>query len=157
MKTTSSITDYILLKADTDSDWDNCYFALIRCTAEWKEQMQQRLKSLQLVESGYGFASLNYYDTSVDFYRADEKTQTEINQMLSDKEWTFVELDENEQETFLVPENRLDTYRLSLYRYETAIYTAHGKHSGDEFYTSKFPIKDILNHHQETIKIIQLY
>lgn len=157
MRKASNITDYILVKADTNSDWDNCHYALIHCTAEWKEQMQQRLETVQSVENEIGFASLNYYDTSVDFYRADEKTQTEINQMLSDKEWTFVELDENEQETFLVPENRLDTYRLSLYRYGTAIYTAHGKHSGDEFYTSEFPVSTILNHHQETIKIIQLH
>lgn len=157
MKTTSNITDYILVKADTDSDWDNCHYALIHCTAEWKVQIQQRLRTVQSIENEIGFASLNYYDTSVDFYRADEKTQTEINQMLGEKEWTFVELDENEQETFLVPENRLDTYRLSLYRYGTAIYTAYGKHSGDEFYTSEFSIKDILNHHQESIKIIQLY
>ena len=157
MKTTSNITDYVLVKADTNSDWDNCHFALIHCTEEWKELMQQRLKAVQSIENEIGFASLNYYDTSVDFYRADEKTQTEINQVLGEKDWIFVEMDENEQETFLVPENRLDTYRLSLYRYGTAIYTAHGKHSGDEFYTSEFPIKDILNYHQESIKIIQLH
>ena len=157
MKTTSNITDYVLVKADTNSDWDNCHFAIIHCTAEWREQMQQRLKSLQSVESGYGFVSLNYYDTSVDFYRADEKGQVEIDQILGEKDWIFVEFDEDEQETFLVPENRLDTYRLSLYRYGTAIYTAHGEHSGDEFYTSEIPIKDILNYHQESIKIIQLH
>ena len=157
MKTASNITDYILVKADTNSEWDNCHFALIHCTAEWKEQMQQRLETVQSVENEIGFASLNYYDTSVDFYRADEKAQTEINQVLGEKDWTFVELDENERETFPVPENRLDTYRLSLYRYGTAIYTAHGKHSGDEFYTSEFPVSAILNYHQETIKIIQLY
>ena len=157
MKTTLSITDYILVKTDTNSDWDNCHFAIIHCTAEWREQMQQRLKSFQLIESGYGFTSLNYYDTSVDFYRADEKTQIVINQVLGKKDWAFVELDENEQDTFLAPESRLNTYRLSLYRYGTAIYTAHGKYSGDEFYTSEFPLKDILNYHQESIKIIQLH
>ncbi len=157
MKKASNNTDYILVKADTDSDWDNCHYALIHCTAEWKEQMQQRLKSVQSVENEIGFASLNYYDTSVDFYRADEKTQTEINQVLGKKEWTFVELDENEQETFLMPENRLDTYRLSLYRYGTAMYSAYGKHSGEEFYTAEFSVSQILNHHQESIKIIQLH
>ena len=157
MKATSTITDFVLVKAYTNSDWDECHFALIHCTKDWRERMEQHLNSLQSVESEYGFVSLNYYDTSVDFYRADEKTQTEINQMLSDKEWTFVELDENEQETLLAPESRLDTYRLSLYRYGTAIYTAHGKHSGDEFYTSEFSIKTILDYHQKSIKIIQLH
>lgn len=157
MKTTSNITDFILVKADTNSDWDNCHFALIHCTKDWRERMEQRLNSLQSVESEYGFVSLNYYDTSVDFYRANEKTQTEIDQLLGEKDWAFVELDENEQDTFLVPENRLDYYRLSLYQYGTAIYTAHGKHSGDEFYTSEFSIKTILDYHQKSIKIIQLH
>lgn len=157
MKTTSNNTEHILLKSDTNSDWDNCHFALIHCTKDWRERMEQRLNSLQSVESEYGFVSLNYYDTSVDFYRADEKMQTEIDQLLGEKDWAFVELDENEQDTFLVPENRLNYYRLSLYQYGTAIYTAHGKHSGDEFYTTEFPIKTILDYHQDPIKIIQLH
>lgn len=157
MKTTSNITDYVLVKADTNSDWDNCHFALIHCTKEWREQMQQRLKSLQSVESGYGFVSLNYYDTSVDFYRTDEKGQVEIDLILGEKDWAFVELEENEQESLLVPENRLDSYRLSVYQYGTAIYTAHGKHSGEEFYTSEFSISQILNYNQETINIVRLF
>ena len=157
MKTTSTITDYVLIKADTDSDWDYFHFALIHCTEEWRGRMKQRLNTLQSVESEYTFVSLNYYDTSVDFYRTGDNEQPGIRTLLGEKDWAFVELEENEQETFLVPENRLDTYRLSLYRYGTAIYTAHGKHSGDEFYTSEFHVSAILNHHQETIKIIQLF
>lgn len=157
MKTASNITDFILVKSDTKSDWDNCHFAIIHCTNEWIERMEQRLNSLQSVESEYGFVSLNHYDTSVDFYRTDEKGQTEINQLLGENDWIFVELDENEQETFLVLENRLDYYCLSLYQYGKANYTAQGKHSDDEFYTSEFPIKTILDYHQETIKIVQLF
>lgn len=157
MKTTSQPADYILIKAQTNSDWDECHFAIIHCSQEWKEQTQQRLKTVQFIESEIGFVSLNYYDTAVDFYRADEKTQTEINQILGEKDWVFVELDENEQETFLVPENRLDTFRLSLYRYGTAMFSAYGKHSGEEFWTAEFSVSAILNNHQQTIKIIQLF
>lgn len=116
MKKASNITEYILVKADTNSEWDNCHFALIHCSNEWRERMRQRLKVVQSIENEIGFTSLNFYDTSVDFYCADEKMQTEINQMLGEKNWTFVELEEDEQETFLLPENRLATYRLSLYR-----------------------------------------
>lgn len=152
MKTATNITDYILVKADTNSDWDECHFALIHCTKKWREQMKQRLKTVQSIENEIGFASLNFYDTSVDFYRTDE----DINDLLGEKDWTFVELDENEHDTFLVPENRLDTYRLSFYRNGTAIYSAHGKYSREEFWTSEFSIKDILNYHQQTVKIIQL-
>lgn len=157
MKTTSNITDYVLVKADTKSEWDYCHFAIIHCTKEWKEHLQQRLKAVQSIENEIGFASLNFYDTSVDFYRTNEDEQPDIQTMLGEKDWSFVELDENEQGTFLVPENRLTAYRLLLYRYGTAIYTAEGKHSGDEFYTAEFSVSDILNYHQQTVKIIQLF
>ena len=63
MKTTSTITDYVLIKADTDSDWDYCHFALIHCTKEWGKTMQQRLKTVQSVEAEIGFVSLNYNAT----------------------------------------------------------------------------------------------
>lgn len=157
MKKATNITDYILIKADTNSDWDNCHFAIIHCTKDWRETLKQRLKAVQSIENEIGFTSLNFYDTSVDFYRTDEKGEIEIDQILDEKDWTFVELEENEQEAFLVPENRLNIYRLSLYQYGTAMFTAHGKHSGEEFWTTEFSVTDILNHHQETIKIIQLY
>ncbi len=157
MKTATYITDYVLLKADTNSDFDTCHFAVIHCTKEWRERMQQRLNALQTVESEMGFVSLKFYDTSVDFYRIDENEQPDIQALLGGKDWAFVELEENEQDTFLVPESRLDCYRLSLYQYGTAIYTAYGKHSGDEFFTTEFSVPDILNYHQQTIQIVQLY
>jgi hypothetical protein len=156
MKTTSQPTDYILIKAQANSDWDECHFALIHCSQEWKEQTQQRLKTVQFIESEIGFVSLNYCDTAVDFYRTDEDDLPEIETILGEKNWSFVELDENEQETFLVPENRLDTFRISLYRYGTAMFSAYGKHSGEEFWTAEFSVSAILNHHQQAIKIIQL-
>lgn len=157
MKASSTITDFVLVKADTNSDWDECQFALIHCTAEWRERMKQRLQSVQPFAEDYNFCSLNYYDTAVDFYRTDEDEQPDIHAFLNEKDWTFVELDEDEQGRFLLPESALDTYRLRLYRSGTAIYTAYGKHSGEEFYTAEFSVLDILNHHQQAIKIIQLH
>lgn len=157
MKTSSNITDYILVKADTNSDWDNCCFALIHCTAQWRELATQWLNTTQAIENEMCFASLKFYDTSVDFYRTDEMGQAEIDRILGERNWAFVEMDENEPETFSAPENRLDSYRLTFYRCGTAMYTAHGKYSGDEFFTTEFSISDILNYHQESIKIIQLY
>ncbi|HBC37840.1 hypothetical protein [Limibacterium fermenti] len=157
MKKATNITDYILVKAYTDSEWDECHFAIIHCTKEWKEKMKQCLQAVQQFTEDYNFCSLNYYDTAVDFYRTDEEEHTDIDTLLGEKDWTFVELEENEQETFLVPENRLDTYRLHLYRNGTAMYSAYGKNTGEEFYTEEFSVSQILNYHQQTIKIIQLY
>ncbi len=153
MKTTSYPTDYILIKAQTNSDWDNCNFAIIHCPQAWKESIRQRLKSLQLVEDDDCFVSLNYRDTSVDFYVSDE----DIDALLQGKEWAFVELEESGQERFAEPENRLNCYRLSLYQSGTAMFTAQGKHSGDEFWTAEFSLAQLLNDHQESIKIMRLF
>lgn len=155
MKTTSQTTEYILLKAYTNSDWDECHFALIHYSKEWKETLEQRLKTLQFVENEYGFSTINYYDTSVDFYRANE--EEEINDLLQDKNWAFVELKDGEQETFLSPENCLDTYHLRIYRHGIAMFSAYGKHTGEEFWTEDFSIPEIINYHQQSIKIIQLF
>lgn len=157
MKATSTMTDFILVKADTNSDWDECQFALIHCTKEWREQMELRLHTVKNIEMEIGFASLNYYDTSVDFYRTDEDEQADIHALLNEKDWTFVELDKDEQDKFSLAESALDTYRLRLYRGGTAIYTAYGKHSGEEFYTAEFSVSQILNHHQETVGIVRLF
>lgn len=157
MKTTSQPTDHILIKAQTNSDWDECHYAIIHCTKEWKERLKQRLQYIQPFAEDYNFCSMNFYDTSVDFYRTDEDEQPDIFAILGDNDWAFVELENGEQETFLAPENRLDTYRLRLYRNGTAVYSAYGKNTGEEFYTEEFSVLDILNHHQQTIKIIQLH
>ncbi len=157
MKATSQPTDYILTHAYCNSDWDECQFALIHCTAECKNQIKLRLQTLKNIENEIGFASLNFYDTSVDFYRTDEDEQPYIHALLGEKDWTFVELDEDKQEKYLIPENRLDTYRISLYRNGTAQFTANGKNTNEEFWTSEFSVLDILNRHQQTVKIIQLY
>lgn len=114
-------------------------------------------KTVQPFAEDYNFCSLNFYDTSVDFYRTDSEGQPDLETILQEKDWAFVEMENGEQETFLVPENRLDTYRLRLYRNGTAIYSAYGKNTGEEFYTEEFSITEILNYHQETIKIVRLF
>lgn len=157
MKTSSLPTDFMLLRAYTNSEWDECHFALIYCTREWKERMKQRLQAVQPFAEDYNFCSMNFYDTSVDFYRTDEDGQPDIHTLLGEKDWAFVELDEDEQDKFLPPESALDTYRLRLYRNGTVMYSAYGKNTGEEFYTEEFSVTDILNYHQETIKIIQLF
>ncbi len=40
MKTTSYPTSHILIKASTNSVWDECSFAIIDCTDEWKQQLK---------------------------------------------------------------------------------------------------------------------
>ena len=56
----------------------------------------------------------------------------------------FVEVDNEELETLSVPENRLDCYRLVVYKTGTAMYKAYGKHTSEEFYTEEFSLQQLI-------------
>lgn len=140
MKKSSKQTEYLLIRAYTGSDWDGCEFAVIHCTDEWKRQFEKRVAAVQPFKNDYNFQSMNYYDTAVDFYRTDKDDQPDIEDLLGDKNCVFVETDKAELASLSVPENRLDRYRLVIFRSGIAYYQAFGKHSGEEFWTDEFSL-----------------
>ncbi len=140
MKLSDKATAHILVKANTNSEWDNWGFAIIHLSEEWKKEQEKRLALVKPLEGNSYFCSMNYYDTAVDFYSTGEDDNPNIEEMLNGKEWVFVELDEQEQETFTVPENRLDCFRLVLRANGTGYYTAYGKHTSEEFWTEEFSL-----------------
>ncbi|WP_447951660.1 hypothetical protein [Chryseobacterium koreense] len=144
MKLSDKSTAHILVKANTNSEWDNCEFAIIHISEEWKQEQAKRLALVKPLEGNLYFCSMNYYDTAVDFYRTGENDNPNIEELLNGKEWVFVELDEQEQEAFTVPENRLDCYRLVLRSNGTGYYTAYGKHTSEEFWTEEFLLTQLI-------------
>ncbi len=46
MKLSDKPTAYVLLKAGTNSEWDNCNFAIVHITEDWKKEQQKGLKWL---------------------------------------------------------------------------------------------------------------
>lgn len=140
MKPSNKATAHILVKANTSSEWDNCEFAIIHLSDEWKNEQARRLEVVKPLKGDYHFASMNFYDTAVDFFGNDEKDQLNIDKMLSEKTWAFVELDEGEPATLIMPENSMTCYRLVLRANGTAYYTAYGKHTNEEFWTDEFDL-----------------
>lgn len=144
MKLSDKPTAHLLLRAGTNSEWDNCSFAIVHLSEDWKKEQAKRLKAVQPFAEDYYFQSMNYYDTAVDFYTIDEEDNPDLETWLADKPMVFVEMDKEELETLSVPENRLDCYRLVIYKTGTAMYKAYGKHTGEEFYTEEFPLTQII-------------
>lgn len=136
MKLSDKATAHILVKANTNSEWDNCEFAIVHFSEEWIKEQANRLELVKPLQGNYHFSSMNFYDTAVDFYSTGEDEQPDIEKMLADKEWVFVELDNEEQETFPIPENRLSCYSLVL----RASGTAYGKHTSEEFWTEEIDL-----------------
>lgn len=143
MKISDKPTEYISIKANTDSEWDCCDFALIHLSGKWKEIQAERLEAVKPFADNYSFSSMNFYDSSVEFFRVGDEDEPGTEKLLADKDWTFVELDNDETDRLTPPENRLDCYRLVIYRDGDAKYEAYGKYTGEEFWTNVFPLRQL--------------
>lgn len=143
MKITEKSTDKILVRAYTDSEWDNCNFAIIHICDKWKDIMITREEYTSFISSSdNSFASVRYYDTSVSFYHKDNEL---LEELLGDGYWSFVELDDNEEKDFSVPDNKLDTYCVSMFPNGVFMYSAFGKHTNEEFFTEELRLSDLVS------------
>lgn len=140
MKISSTPTNHILVRANSQSEWDCCDFAIITCDSNWKGAIKKRLEAAASFNAPDSFISFKFYDNSVDFYQS----KNEEAEILSEKEWSFVILEGEEQDSFEKPENRLDTGLLILDKDGTGFYKAYGKHTNEEFYTAELPFGKIL-------------
>jgi hypothetical protein len=50
MKLSDKATAHVLLKAGTNSEWDNCNFAIIHITEDWKRNSKNGLKWLSRLQ-----------------------------------------------------------------------------------------------------------
>lgn len=144
MKISDKPTGYILIKAHTDSEWDCCDFALIYLSEEWKRQQAKRLEAVKPFADNDTFSSINFYDSSVNFFQTGDEDEPDVEELLADKEWAFVELDDDDEtDRMTSPENRLECYKLVIYRDGNARYEAIGKYTNEEFWTSEFSLQQL--------------
>ncbi len=88
------------------------------------------------------FYHLSYWGSPYGWYR-DQEAYADIMEQLSDGEisWAFVAFDdESEIETFTKPEQRIDGGVMRFFKDGSAQFVGSGKHTGEEFWTSEFPI-----------------
>lgn len=144
MKISDKPTAQILIKANTSSEWDCCEFAVIYLSEKWKKLQTERLEAVKPFSDNDSFSSINFYDSSVNFFQAGDDEDPDMEELLGDKDWTFVELDDDEETDRLTsPENRLECYKLVIYRDGNARYEAHSKYTDEEFWTSEFSLQQL--------------
>jgi hypothetical protein len=141
MELSSKPTKRILVKANCQSEWDCCDFAIITCDDYWKKEFKKKLEAIETFNAPDSFISFRFRDYSVEFYQSKEE-ETEI--LSGEKEWGFVTLDEGEENSFDKPETYLDPGLLILYKDGSGFYKAHGKYTNEEFYTDIIPLKAIV-------------
>lgn len=143
MKKSINATEYLLIKAKTNSEWDNGDFAIIHITDDWKKTHQRRLEAVKIVENDFDLKWLNYTDTNVEFFKFSEEIYPEIQEWLSGISRIFIELEKDDLKKFLQPENNLNCYQMQVYKNGNAIYNAFGKHTGEEFWTEEFSLSEL--------------
>lgn len=151
MKISDKPTEYVLIKASTDSEWDCCDFALIYLSEKWKKLQAERLEVVKPFVDNYSFSSLNFYDSSVDFFQTGDEEEPDMEELLADKDWTFVELDDDDEtDRMTSPENSLECYKLVIQRDGNARYEAISKYTNERFWTNVFPLQQLTERTVET-------
>ena len=143
MKTSLTPTEYLLIKAMTNSEWDDCDFAIIHITDDWKQTQKKRLEAVKPLENDYDLKWLNYTDTNIEFFKFSEEHYPEIQKWLSERSRIFIELETDDLKRLLQPENRLNCYQMQVYKKGNAIYNAFGKHTSEEFWTEEFSLWEL--------------
>lgn len=92
---------------------------------------------------------MRFYDYSAEFYQSGGDEMPDVEELLGDKDWSFVELNDDEQDKFTSPENSLDFYKIVIYRDGNARYEAFGKHTSEEFWTNEFPLPQLVGQNAE--------
>lgn len=144
MQLSDQPTDHILVKARTNSEWDSCDFAIVHLSDGWKQEQLKRLDGVKPFANDLSFKSLSFFDGAADFYQSGSDELPDIDELLADNEWAFVELTQEEQDNLDTPESCLDCYEMVLYKDGDAKYTAYGKYTSEEFWTTELPLREIL-------------
>ena len=144
MQLSETPTDHILVRARTDSEWDSCDFAIISISEGWRKVQLERLEAITPFANDLSFFSLHFFDGAADFYQPGDDGLPDIDELLGDNEWAFVELTQEEQDNLTPPESALDCYEMVLYKDGDAKYTAYGKYTSEEFWTTELPLRKIL-------------
>lgn len=142
MKISDKPTTEILIKAYTDSEWDCCEFAIIHLSERWRKIQAKRLEHVKPFKDDFNFQSMRFYDYSVQFFQSGDEGP-DMEELLSERNWVFVEVDDDELDELTPPENSLDFYKIVIYRDGNARFEAFGKHTNEEFYTNEFPLQQL--------------
>lgn len=137
-------TDFIFVRAQTNSDWDNCTYAIISVSSEWKKEQAHRIQFLKALESCANFNAAYFFNAEVQFFSSDDELSEILSGFDQLMDWCFLQITQEEINHLYAPESIIDASCICLDALGNGTYKAWGKYSRDEFYTEQFPIEEIL-------------
>ena len=148
MKFTNTPTDTILVKANTNSEWDEVDFAILHLN---KEEWLGKLEDAVQLSKKYGWFSCIEFWQDVEYYIASSKQHNEtidtlieeVLGFLDDSPWSYIETTEEELELFRRPEQIVKTGSFSVTPEGYLSHKGYGKHTGEEFFAESIKITDL--------------
>jgi hypothetical protein len=146
MKLSETKTDWMILKASTNSEWDSCDFVLVQLTPAYINTLKERSNLARSFLENTDLYSLVFWDGPKGWYRYAEEN-SESMEMFSDGviTWSFIEFeDDGERDAFVQPEQRIDIRQMEVYKDGEARFTGAGKYTDEDFWTSEFSIDALI-------------
>ena len=145
MEKVSYVTNRILVKASTDSERDDCTFAIIYTTKQWIKLLAKRSSWLIPFKNDDLFYSLTFWDAHVDFF---VHTGNDVEDPLygsdlmePDEILSHVSVTESELNRFKRPGNKIRGHQLNIMRDGYMQFLAWGYRPGEKFYTERLSIE----------------
>ena len=141
MKRSDKRTAYIMLKAATTSEYNECDFAIVHITQEWNMRMAERLQLLKLFQKDDSFISLALREAVEGFYTFPE----DINSPFTGREaWCFIEITPEELRDLPEINEEITGCNILFYGGSLACFYASTPEDGVELSTVLFNIKALL-------------
>jgi len=144
MKRSTTPTNHILIKAYTNSTYDNCDFVLARINEEWKSTMQKRLEAIEPFTNDSTFDHLAFWEVRP-FYQSPNSCSLADKILLDSEVSAFVILEPGEINRLPVPKDELTDHQIIIHRNGFAHFTAWSESNADKYWTARFDIIGILN------------
>jgi hypothetical protein len=144
MKRSKKPTEYIIIKANTNSEWDSVEFVIIHLSPEWLELTKRRLAAIKEFKENDGLNHHCYWDAPLGYYNSPPGQNLSKKIFPKYDDWAFITLDPEEENTLPVPENSLDAHQLMITKNGIVQYKAYGKHTSEEFWTEEFNLLKVI-------------
>jgi len=139
----------MIIKASTNSDWDDADFAIIALTPSFKTLMYQRLSTVKLFEADESFHNLCYWDSPLGYYCNSKNNLYPETIILPGDDWAFIHLDTGEEQTFTKIKNPLEGHQLLISKQGFANFKAYSQNTCEDYFTECFSIeKAFITSHQ---------
>ena len=146
MKLSKKRTDWILVKADTNSEWDTVDFILLNIgDTRHCKYLQECIEKGKAFKDDLWFYCLQYWCTCDGWYRETDDDVMLTPELDKIETWSYVKVTEKEIDLLDVPESQIDASTLKVFKDGTVQFCGSGKHSGEEYYSATFDLEQILN------------